>query len=271
MRTFAEDPSGEIGFHGSEPVTDDPRRLRWLGEVHGVPASGDEGCDAVRRQPSDPQGMDGEARIVGSRHGKHGGAEGTETVPQGLLGAGAAQSEARGESGRGVAASLGDVRSLPGQVVEHGTAEPAFQEVLDVAGSLEGVRLGHVAQAPALALRRILDPSGGAEQDHASDRQIRVAGDVQRDTCPERVAEHVARRLADAGPHGIRHEPGRVVKSRAHGVGPAVPREVNRHQQVGLGQLLAEAAEEPAGLREAVQEDQWCSRAPHLGMEWHVG
>jgi hypothetical protein len=46
---------------------------------------------------------------------------------------------------------------------------------------------------------------------------------------------------------------------------------VHRHEGMGRGQVLAEGAEEPSGLRESVQDHQGRARTAHLCMEWHDG
>ena len=50
-----------------------------------------------------------------------------------------------------------------------------------------------------------------------------------------------------------------------------MPGEVHGDQCVRFGQAITEAAPEPSGLRESVQQHQWRPGAAYLDMEWHAG
>ncbi len=89
--------------------------------------------------------------------------------------------------------------------------------------------------------------------------------------CSERVAEQVARALADVAADGLRDEFRGLGKVGPHGVGSSVAGQVHRHQRARVAEVVAEASEEPARLGEAVEHHEGRTRPAHLDMEWHAG
>ena len=109
--------------------------------------------------------------------------------------------------------------SSGGQPIEHRAAQPLVEESVDVARGLELVGQRLVGQAPAFAFGRVLDAAGGADEDHPAHGQIGPRHHVKRNPCPQRVAQQVARFVADGGcgqtaPRGRRSPEGRPARRR---------------------------------------------------------
>ena len=94
---------------------------------------------------------------------------------------------------------------------------------------------------------------------------------MKRNPCSQRIPHQVARSLTDDGADRLRDEVGGLRKVGPHGVGPSVAGQVHRHQRVRVAEEVAEAAEEPARLGEAVEHHEGRTRPAHLDMEWHAG
>ena len=115
---------------GPEPAADDRRGVGRVLEVGAVPGAGDEGHRGVRPdRAGQPSGEGGELGVVDSCQHEDGNVDRGETVPQRLLGAGAGEAQARGETrsrvGQPLLAGRGrrqaDRRTVAGPATRRGT------------------------------------------------------------------------------------------------------------------------------------------------------
>jgi hypothetical protein len=250
----------------------DPAGLFGLGEVHGMAATGHQGGDAVWDQSGHSERVRGKASVVRPGHGEDGSAQRRQKVPKWNLGARSAEPQARGQAGRSVAESLRTLRRITDlESFEQRSAQPAIDEGLDVAGSLEPVGQGVVGLASSRTFLRVLYSGGDTDEDDATQRQLVTERHVQRYPGTKGVAEERARLSADLGVYRLRHQSRRGRQVGPHRTGIAVSRQIHRKQRVGLGQELTETTPEASRLGEAVEDDQWWSRPAHVDMEWHAG
>jgi hypothetical protein len=145
-------------------------------------------------------------------------------------------------------------------------------EALDVPGALECGGGGLVRRSPLLAGDRVLDSSGAADQDEATDVEIRARNDMKGDAGPEGVAEEVATNSADRSNDGIAHQGSRRRQVSAHRVRTGVAGQIEADERVVLRQQIAEGSPQARCLREAVQKDNRRSgtRTALFDMEWHA-
>ena len=87
--------------------------------------------------------------------------------------------------------SRSSVWAASARLDEHRVAHPPIDEGLDVPRGLECRRRGLVRLAPLPAGAGVLDPTGAADQDEATDIQVRAGRDVQGHPGAERVAQEI--------------------------------------------------------------------------------
>ncbi len=192
-------------------------------------------------------------------------------IPERLLRAGPGQSQTRCQAGRGVAQPLVCLCGL-GQSNEHGTADPLFDEGLDVPGIFERCGDALIRRPPLFAGHRVLDASGAADQNESTDVEVRTCHHMKGDTRPEGVAQEVTTAGADGGGDGIAHQRCRRRQVGAHGIRSGVTRQVESDQDVVLRQQIAEGPPQSSRLGESVQKDNR-RRGPRtalVDMEWHA-
>jgi len=224
----------------------------------------------MRDEPGHSECVRGKAEVVRARQSENRAGERRQPIPQRLLGARPAQSQAGGEPGGSVAEPF---RALPGatrlQPLEQRPPQPSVDELPHIAGLLERVGQRVIGFPTAHSLGRILNACGHTDEDELAQRQGRGESHVQGDPRAERVAEKGAWLFADLSPYSLGHEVRRGRQIAPYRCGIAVARQIDRDKGVRHSQQFAEAAPEAPRLRESVQQDQRRSRSAHLYMEWH--
>jgi hypothetical protein len=94
---------------------------------------------------------------------------------------------------------------------------------------------------------------------------------MQGHACAQRVTDERARLVTHGTADRIVHEAGARGQVGSDSVRTPVPRQVDRDQSVGTGQLVTEATPEPSRLREPVQQGQWWPRTSQFDSEGHAG
>ena len=232
----------------------------------------DQRGDGPRREPGDPEGVRGEPYVVGSGHRQDGAGECRGASQSGswvpapqscrLEARPAAVLRRRSDRSAAFVAASRSNRGPANQWWRKASTSPETRPGRTRACRRRVVGVPGRPRPRCRPWRRRAPPGS---------RERGPAQHVQGDSSSQRVGEEVARFVAHRRPHRLRHEGSGIRKVRAHGVGPGVAREVDRHQRVRFSQVLAEPAEQPAGLGEAVQHDQGRTRTADLDMEWHAG
>jgi hypothetical protein len=234
-------------------------------------APGNQRSRAMRRRVGQAKRVGGESSVIGSGQRQKRRSEAGYTIPQRLLRADAGHAQARSQTCCSVAQPLAGLGGV-GQTDEHRTAHPSLNERLDVPGLLEGGGGAPVGLSPFLAGDPVLDAPRAADQDEATDVEIRARYDVQRHARPERVAEEITTVSADRGDDGIAHQGGGRGQVGAHRIRSSVARQVEGDEDMILRQQIAEGSPQTCGLGEPVKKDNRRSgtRAALFDMEWHA-
>ena len=231
----------------------------------------DQGCDRMRRETGDPQGVRGKADVIRSREGESRAAQRRQAVPERHLGPGPAQPEARCESSRAVAEAFVTPGGLRRQPIEQGAVQPRVEKMSDIARGFELVGEGLVRLPPVVTLRRILNARGDADEHGMEQGQFRFGRDMKCHSCTQRISEQVEWLVAEGRTNHFCHEASGRGQVRSYGVRTAVTRKIRRDHCVRSGHVLPEATPEPSRLRESVQHDERWPRPAHLDVEWHDG
>ena len=232
-----------------------------LGQVCRMSAPGNQGGSAPGRGVGQAECVGSEPGVICSGEGQKGRSEVGYAVPQRLLRAGAGQAQARGQTRCGVAQPLVGLGRI-GQTDEHRAADPPLDEGLDVPRLLECVGGAPVGLSAFLAGHRVLDAARAADQDEATDIEIRARHDVKSDTCAERVAEEVTTVRADRGDDRIAHQGSGPGQIGADSVRSSVTGQVEGDEDMVLRQQIAEGSPQTRRLGESVQQNNRRSGSP---------
>src|SRR5664280_2051904 len=185
-----------------------------------------------------------------------------EPVPQGCHGAGAGQTETRGEPGSRVGAALLEALCRGGNDAEQGSGHPPGDELVHrVGGRAAAERLQPIGQclvnrsAPGTLVLAV-QAGGARHQDQPSHHVRPLERQVQGEPGAHRVAEvvaHASRRTEQGG-----------TRPQVHGdqCGASVAGQVDLDQGVVTGELVVQASPHPTGLGEAVGQHQRWTRTP---------
>ena len=241
-----------------------------LSKVHRVTPSGHEGGRAIGQDTSQVQGMRAKSGVVGSGQGQDRGGDAGQFIPQGSLGPGARQSQARCQPSSTITQPLLALRRSP-QASEHWSADPTVDERLDIGGRrrLQLCRSRFVTLPSLLTNVGIGNATCRSDYHHSPHGQRVLKCHMQGHSRPQRVAEQVARIGTDSRNDTVGDEFGGGREIRSYRIGASVSGQVNADKREMLRKRFSEGTPQATRLSEPVQKDQGRTRSTHFEVKRH--
>lgn len=228
-----------------------------------MPRSRDHREPAVRQTSSQADAMRAEAVVSDSRQDQGWRLDLSKLFPRRPLGAGSSHLEACCKTLAGVGQPRGALRRIGRQGGKQWLAKPLVHKRRDVVVGNDRLGEFFVAMSSLVSQHRVLNASGGSDEDHATKGRWLHECRGQRNPATKRVADQVELFLSD----GFEERGGCLFECLVEGSGSTVSGEINGKNRMVNAECVSECPPTSRGLGEAVTQDNEWPRAPRRDCE----